>query len=566
MARRGQDRPAAASDDAPPGLVELLRALGQSGRSLEGLTLAEAEAKLAETVEAARKELAWNARGIDRAPAPPHDSGDPLLLDLGPPAPQPSAAMTVSFSKGWERQSSEWKHEGPWGDSLAWLGEQNRPEASDRCERCNWHGRYRELRGVDDGTNPEKFLRHRNPNSVGARKPFLERYVEANEPIDNLHGLGDGRCVECGGTGYVDQEIRNAGPQLRPRPSWGVEDERDDYDLRDEAAVFDVFGRLCPRRPSTDHGYAVQAEASAREGIAGLFSESKQWPSVGILADEQKLALSVLASARRFLETGWLGGEAEQSRASREALKRAFRMGSVVDEIDYLRSMIPSGGGRQRAYRKDAFAERDALLLEYVLLDTPVELLTRVFSLSEQQIKAIPLVKGARRLSRRLRDLMIHRWHGDGHANTTIAEVCGISARTVQRVLARPPDKEPDEEEFMFLSIVLEWPDPPPGWQEWIFLAIFNQAAPGGDLNNNCVRRFVGFLLFGQPPYLGLGGAPGDPYHTWVPSPEDRDDETATAGEELDPAETLGESIIALSRMDPDAAKRALLERRRLSA
>src|SRR5262249_23116758 len=135
------------------------------------------------------------------------------------------------------------------------------------------------------------------------------------------------------------------------------------------------------------------------------------------------------------------GVEEELRRMARAScrLRRAFEKRGARTELADFRYQVPRGGGRQRSYRREAFAERDRAILMHVLLGEAAPVIADVFGLSESQLASLLRVRAVRECVRGLRDELIHAWRSGGHTPTAIADACSVDVRTVQRVLQKPP-------------------------------------------------------------------------------------------------------------------------------
>jgi hypothetical protein len=512
--------------------LEWLKAVLREFRFAVGkLTLAEARARLESVADAARRQLEWSARQISETARV--ESGASLWwgFDL-------SSGLESRFvdAKLRDRVQS-WGWEGPWGDSLAALeslprvGAERELVVPQPCDRCNWRGRYGWLEGVEDGRDPRRCLWRAHLHSTGATKPVLPEYLAyAPFGVDRM-GL-DRRCAQCFGRGYLEPGDRgapadppsgwNTCPQRRPRwlSPWSM--EWDDSAL--ELSVFDERGRI---------RHQVLAAESHPDELVGLAMDTEASPDpTGVyfrrpaLRDEQRLVRAILLLAFFFAETGVLDGESGRESAARERIRSAFGMRSIREEIEFGRSVLARGGGRQRAVTTSAFRDRDVLITNLVMLGMPKSAVAKLLDLSERQIDDVPLLRAAREYQQAWRDWRIHDWAELGYRQREIADVCEIDVRTVRRILSKPP-RELGDRALLFMGLILA-SDLPLRWKEWWHLCIEDAACPGGDLTHNRLRRFIGVPHrgFGPQPHFGLGGECGGAFHTWLPGDDDLDEES----------------------------------------
>jgi hypothetical protein len=411
---------------------EILAALDYSVGSL---TVEEAEARLGDVMSRAQREVervAARAKG---------DAGGDILM-LGLPFPPLSRSLrTIELASTDLRNGDSvaaGENEGPWGGSLAWLDAQRRPEPADPCDRCNWKGRFPELVGVDDGTNPLRLLARAKPRSTGASRPFLPRY--RSQPIDNMASGGDRRCANCGGTGHLEPLAWSHDPRLQGRPVEMV-DEDDGHNpvSRD---IFDGLGRL---RPPVDE---VGGQRSSLSGeLPGAVGEDGEFPwgtsAVSVMFDERLAAERLHRAALRYRNTGRLEIEGVQvEEHKRDYAENANRL-EPLPLRQFLADIEFGGGGRKNLKRALAFLKRDAVIFELVQFGFPAQRIAQAVRLSDKQLYSLKAYQAANRAFVANQKGVIGYWHDRGHSTNEIAQATGVGVIKVRRILREMPEPQP---------------------------------------------------------------------------------------------------------------------------
>jgi hypothetical protein len=427
--------------------VEILAAL--LGYRPKGLTESEARRRLGEEVARARRELA-------RVAIHPKGGGggnDSLMLEVPLPdeasasrtlraialEPQKQAARSREGYWLWDSPAG-WANEGPWGGSLAWLEEQERPEPEERCERCNWRGRYPELVGLDDGANPERILVAATPGSVGARKALLDRYRvgrEAPEPIDHMQATGDTRCACCGGRGYQvplswDPESRR---NRQPAPAAAHDEAPSDSLLQ----AFNELGQLRPvwdltpgSTDQTEHGAAVGDDDDIGGGSR-----------LSAVEEERALARHVLSSAVLFKKRGRALIEGPRI----DALKRDYEQTPAVLEPLPLRQFLAdarfAGSGHTDAERRSAFLKRDAVIFELATFGFPLDRIAEAIGLSKKRLYNLPVIKLQSEFLKWNQRYTVLDWSERGYSTQEISYASGVPIHTVQRIIRKGREPAP---------------------------------------------------------------------------------------------------------------------------
>jgi hypothetical protein len=519
---RGQDAVRAASPSGEgPELARLKKMLRLLGRSLRGVdSLEQARALLAEVADEAEREFERNARLLR---GPSRSGGGDFDFFSGGSAARFESERALRLVRvdghGPSERDSDWDVEGPYGGSLAWLSEQPRPEGGQRCDRCNWRGRVSWMVGREPrhARDLRLLVRRSHARAVLGRRPLLAEYARPLALEDMPKELRIDSCFLCLGPGFVEGE--QLGPKLTPRPQWSFEDagEGEDVGTGDRHGPYGRMGEDDGRPAGLDlDGVAAGADATVfdAEGESGH----------GSLFEEDRAAWEVLVASVDYLGTGLLGGESRRRAEIRGLLESRHRKASACDDLTYLRKLIPGGGGRQRAGTRAAFEGRDAWLMMLILLGYEVEDLARATEISRKQLDKLPLVRSMRAAANQLQLALVHRWRRSGHELESIARACGVSVKTIRRRLREPLPSPADPDAALFFSTVRGGGgDHSDEWHDWVLLALFNRAAPGGDPDQQFRSPFVGFPFTGEPPYLGLGGGAGAPYHTWIARTEDCD-------------------------------------------
>jgi DNA-binding CsgD family transcriptional regulator len=451
----------------------------------------------------------------------------------------------------------EWATSAPWTNSLAWLasarawtGHGDDVEVADRlerCPRCNWPGRRRELVGRDDGRNLERLLRSARPGAVGSMRPILSEYLLPGATLDHLHGYRDpdgrydGRCVLCVGRGYLEPRSREdvVHDELRSSKQISYRHARlsSDRVVRRDSVVAATQGLDGIVEAEADSDVTMVLRGDGREEFASATDgwSTDELATGGSVAEEPRAAARVLAAAVRFATTGDVGIQPAWVRSAVQAyLEEAWTVVTMEDASDltthrlleigrYFRQLAAnasaSGGGRKNTARAGAFAERDGVILNLLLLGYPEGRIARSFGLSESQVRSLKIVKGVRQAVRWVRASLIHSWHADGRSTREIAAICDVNQRTVQVTLRKPKPLPGLSEEALALlnpSNAIE-NELDRSYQRYVDRALIEWAAPRLLLAETVERSF-----YGVPSFYGFPHhRPGEPYHTWEPRWDD---------------------------------------------
>jgi hypothetical protein len=468
-------------------------------RPPKGLHGEQARARLDEEIERARRQAERVARDAKGGVG-----GDPLMLS-GPSLSDQAVAMgrlrvaALEPRKGAPRDRDGywlwhpppgWENEGPWGDSLAWLEEQERPDPARPCERCNWPGRYSWLVGVDDGGDPRRAIGRAAPGSTGLRKPLLERYRargerdDGREPLDHMQATGDRRCALCGGCGYVvvpepDSESVATPEATLPRLISGYLEERDGriftvnvYEeyvpelaraewARTEVLDRDREGRFSRQGVRTRRGGAddesdrlplesvdghgrlrplwerAPEATDADEGEPAVDAEVR-WGTEALdtFRDEATLARRIVAAAVLFREDARTLVEGTRVAAH----KRDYEETPVLEPLairQFLADATFTGSGRTDSERRWAFQKRDAVIFELMTSGFPIDRISQAVGLSKKRLYSLDVVKTARQAFELNQRGLAARWHERGYSTGEIARASGLGLRTVQRLLEK---------------------------------------------------------------------------------------------------------------------------------
>jgi hypothetical protein len=443
-----------------PGTVleELARRLPEARAILgEGLELrvarllpAEAERRLAREVSVAVRQLTR----VD-ASARRQSGGEVPTLDVpsfhGTWRGVPLTALVEPVKRGrgfrpwaWLYTAPEgWENTGPWGGSLQWLAEQPRPASLERCDRCNWHGRFPWLVGVDDGRDLQRLIERAHPNSTGARLPLLPRYRGANgtatdgrdpdlDPIDHMDERRDRACALCGGRGYIDPLDWNADARLRQR-SAPVEDV-EPVEPSGLLEAFDERGRL---RPLWDR--QVQGERLPLEPSLGIDTD---------LGEEERRAEAAVGCGKWRLrgEAAIAYGRHAPSieGAGVAALQRSVAVSPVLESLalrQFLADTSFDGAGRVDGERRASFLRRDAVVFELVSAGFPVARIAAAIGVSEKRVYALDASRIARQGLEASQRGAVRQWHEQGYEVAEIARATGLPRYTVRRIVRAAPAK-----------------------------------------------------------------------------------------------------------------------------
>jgi hypothetical protein len=416
----------------------------------------------------------------------------PAPFTVGPVAAADALRIELDPRKqewfGWvyRRYPPGWEDEGPWGDSLAWLQEQARPEPGTPCPRCNWPGAYRWLRLRDRGRKPEGLLTRAHVNSAAARQPILARYLDGSTALDSLDGIGDRRCVECAGIGYVDVDLRPGRHRL------GGDEWRGAFES------FDDSGRL-------DFGSYEETPETVASGLSGAEPEvalraTDADPLNGSLFDEQRAACALLEEVRRYVSRPLAAVEPRFVSAADPFLEL---VPSLVKQR--VADVQVRGGGRLDEHRREVFSERDAMIMLSWLFGYSEARIAAALGLSEKQVIDRDIVKALRAEVRFYRDALIHVWHGSGLTVSEIAAAVEAHPKTVQRALKEVPQPEPLAR---WLALVVAGADG--DFREFFSRALFEAAAPRRPSEG-------GECFYGLPRHVARDEPPYEPYHSWSP-------------------------------------------------
>jgi hypothetical protein len=439
---------------------------------------------------------------------------------------------------GWLYEMPDgWESSGPWGGSLAWLAEQDRPAPLERCTRCNWFGRFPELIGIDDGRNLQRLLVWADPHSTGARFPILSRYRDTGgnaldgtdrdaAPIDHMDEVGDRACALCGGRGYFDSLDWGTDPRLRPR-SIPV-DDLDDPDPRDLLEVFDDAGRLEPlwdREPIEESAVPAPALGEDTDAVVGSDVGAPGIGIGGVRREEQVLARRVMRAAEVYRRSGRLAIEG----AGVEALKREYAATPAVLEPLALRQFLADasfdGAGRLDDDRRESFLRRDAVVFELVSAGFPLERIAAAIGLSKTRLYALEATVIARRWFETQQHGLVKHWRSLGYDVADIARASGLPRYTVRRIIRTRDDASPTvslgESAFGQYLIAV-------GRYGVALMQFGIESGEQADLPPRTPEEFLDGppIDYWQrwPPGVPLYGAEdaGTSYHTYVPSDADR--------------------------------------------